>query len=156
MSGSNVNLLDSYNGKGIAAKYAEYAEFAGNDVNGNNIAATYATKSELSTATAGCQEKLTPATVTAAASISVSNNTVSTIANDSLSAMTIDCTVTNGECANFACEISTEVACTLAVTINTMAAHPSVSGGTSMEAGKFYQLTCVGTCWTLAEFETQV
>jgi uncharacterized protein (TIGR02145 family) len=30
---------------------------------------------------------------------------------------------------------------------------PSVAGGTTVEAGKTYQLTCVGDCWTLAEFE---
>ena len=29
---------------------------------------------------------------------------------------------------------------------------PSVAGGTTVEAGKTYQLTCVGDCWTLAEF----
>lgn len=30
---------------------------------------------------------------------------------------------------------------------------PSVAGGATVEAGKTYQLTCVGDCWTLAEFE---
>lgn len=30
---------------------------------------------------------------------------------------------------------------------------PSVAGGTTVEAGKTYQLTCVGDCWTLAKFE---
>lgn len=30
---------------------------------------------------------------------------------------------------------------------------PSVAGGLTVEAGKTYQLTCVGDCWTLAEFE---
>jgi len=30
---------------------------------------------------------------------------------------------------------------------------PSVAGGDTVEAGKTYQLTCVGDCWTLAEFE---
>lgn len=30
---------------------------------------------------------------------------------------------------------------------------PSIAGGTTVEAGKTYQLTCVGDCWTLAEFE---
>lgn len=29
----------------------------------------------------------------------------------------------------------------------------SVTGGNTVEAGKTYQLTCVGDCWTLAEFE---
>lgn len=42
------NLWDSYNGKGFAAEYSEYADRAGNDAAGNQIDATYATKTEVS------------------------------------------------------------------------------------------------------------
>lgn len=54
--------------------------------------------------------------------------------------------------AEFAAEIYCENQCTVSVLINGMESYPSVAGGTEMESGKFYQLTCVGNCWTLAEF----
>jgi len=43
----NQDLWDSYNGKGFSAKHADYSECASSDANGNDIVATYATKSEL-------------------------------------------------------------------------------------------------------------
>ena len=66
---------------------------------------------------------------------------------------------TDGMAANFAVKITST-----AQTDGTVAVYkkanglyvplmPSVAGGTTIEAGKTYQLTCVGDCWTLAEFE---
>ena len=43
----NTELWKQYNGKGFAAEYAEYAERANKDVDGNAIVDTYATKAEL-------------------------------------------------------------------------------------------------------------
>lgn len=85
-------------------------------------------------------------------SISITNNSFSTVANTSLSAITLALTKSSSEVANFAVEITTEVNCTLSVTINGTAAKYSVAAGNTLEAGKTYQVTCVGTCWTLAEF----
>lgn len=42
---------------------------------------------------------------------------------------------------------------TLNVTRMGTALKYSVAGGTTVGAGKYVQLTCVGSCWTLAEFE---
>lgn len=68
--------------------------------------------------------------------------------------LVIRITTENGKApAEFAAEIYCETGhCTVSVLINGMVAYPSVAGGTEMEEGKFYQLTCVGSCWTLAEF----
>lgn len=46
----NTELWNQYNGKGFAAEYAEYSERANQDVDGNAIVDTYATKSEVSEA----------------------------------------------------------------------------------------------------------
>jgi uncharacterized protein (TIGR02145 family) len=43
----NTELWKQYNGKGFAAEYAEYADRANKDVDGNAIVDTYATKSEI-------------------------------------------------------------------------------------------------------------
>lgn len=84
--------------------------------------------------------------------ISVTNNSFFTVDNTSLNAITLALTKSSVEVANFAAEITTQVNCTLSVTINGTAAKYSVAAGNTIEAGKTYQVTCVGTCWTIAEF----
>ena len=65
----------------------------------------------------------------------------------------------DGMAANFAMKITSTSQTDGTVTVYKKAngiyipLMPSVSGGTTVEAGKTYQLTCVGDCWTLAEFE---
>ena len=65
----------------------------------------------------------------------------------------------DGMAANFAVKITSTAATDGTVTVYKKAnglyipLKPSVAGGTTVEAGKTYQLTCVGDCWTIAEFE---
>lgn len=107
----------------------------------------------------GYQTKLVPDTKTAAASVSVDNNKVTSIeipSDSSIPSMAVDCTVASGECANFACEISNLSSndCSVSVTLNGTAGamRRSASSDGTAGAGKYYQLTCVGNCWTMAEF----
>ena len=58
---------------------------------------------------------------------------------------------------NFALEIdntgnSNDVTVTVKDSTGTTTLNPSYSGGTKCYAGKFYQLTCVGTCWNITEY----
>lgn len=80
-------------------------------------------------------------------------NTLTTIALTTVSALTISCST---DIPNFALEIdntgnANDV--TLSVQNRNAALKPSTAGGTTVGAGKYVQLTCVGNCWTLAEFE---
>lgn len=93
--------------------------------------------------------------LTDAPSIDVSNNALSELSS-SQSTLTLNVNCADGEVPNFAVEISASAAITLTVTktvggtVTTL--WPSEAGGTSLESGKYYQITCVGNCWTLAEF----
>lgn len=65
----------------------------------------------------------------------------------------------SGNVANFAVKITSTSESDGTVTVCKLAngiyipLMPSVAGGDTVEAGKTYQLTCVGDCWTLSEFE---
>ena len=93
--------------------------------------------------------------LTDAASINVPNNALSTL-NTAQSTLTLNVNVDGNEVPNFAVEITPSVDVTLTVTKTvgntTTTLNPSVSGGNSLTTGKLYQVTCVGSCWTLAEF----
>ena len=94
--------------------------------------------------------------LTDAASIDVPNNSVSTL-SIAQSALTLNVNLASGDVPNFAVEITTSAAVTLTVTktvgnASPVTLNPSEAGGTSLESGKLYQVTCVGSCWTLAEF----
>lgn len=52
MAQNSTSLWKEYNGKGFAAEYAKYSERSTKDEGGNVISDTYATKSEVSAATA--------------------------------------------------------------------------------------------------------
>lgn len=63
----------------------------------------------------------------------------------------------NAETPNFALEIdntgnSNDVTVTVKDSTGTTTLNASVAGGNTVGTGKYYQLTCVGSCWTLAEF----
>lgn len=93
--------------------------------------------------------------LTDAASVNVPNNALSTL-NTAQSTLTLNVNVVGNEVPNFAVEITPSVDVTLTVTKtvdNTVTSlNPSVAGGNSLTTGKLYQVTCVGSCWTLAEF----
>lgn len=100
--------------------------------------------------------------LTDAASVTVPNNALSTLTT-AQSALTLNVNSSTYEVPNFAVEITTNAAVTITVTktlfddetnevISTTTLKSSAAGGNEMDSGKTYQLTCVGTCWTVAEF----
>lgn len=93
--------------------------------------------------------------LTDAAYVNVPNNAISTLAT-AQSTLTLNVDVGATEVPNFAVEVTPSVDLTLTVTKTvgntTITLNPSVAGGNTLTAGKLYQVTCVGSCWTLAEF----
>lgn len=95
--------------------------------------------------------------LTDAASVNVPNNALSTLST-AQSALTLNVNVGTDDVPNFAVEVTPSADCTLTVTktVGTggmpTALTPSVAGGNALTSGKLYQVTCVGSCWTLAEF----
>lgn len=94
--------------------------------------------------------------LTDAASINVPNNSLSTLTT-AQSALTLNVNLNDGELPNFAVEITAAAAVTLTVTKTVGSESPVTlryadAAGNALESGKFYQLTCVGSCWTVAEF----
>jgi uncharacterized protein (TIGR02145 family) len=154
---NSVELYDTFKG----VKFG--AERAVADRDGNIIDETYAKKSEVPDVSQ-FQQKLVPDTKTAAATVTVENNKVTLIelaSGHSISAMEISCAVAAGESANFAVEIdnksaSLDCVVTLVLTVGgvqqTIRLAAASGAVAKVKAGKYYQLTCVGSCWTLAEF----
>lgn len=149
---NEVDLWTTFNGTGFGA------ERAAADVEGNPIVDTYAKKSEVPDVSR-FQQKLITDTVTATPSVNVDNNTVTSItmnAGDNISTMTINCNISEGDCPNLAVEIDNQSStdCTITVIKNNVANSLKMSAATDgvSKGGKFYQLTCVGRCWTMAEF----
>lgn len=141
---SSVELVEKINDTGILASRAM------GDEDGNNIKSTYAKKEEI------LPPVIDGGTLTDATSITVENNALSRLST-SQSALTLNVNLAAGEVANFAVEIAASANVTLAVTSTvggvTTTLKKSAAGGDSLESGKFYQMTCVGSCWTLAEFD---
>ena len=152
-AGATDQLWTGFSGKGFGATRA-YA-----DQDGNNITATYAKKTDVTTAIAAIDlspyaTKFVPDTKVAAASVTVDNNKVTSITGVTGS-IAIDVSVASGECANAAVEITTgTVAADSAVTVsvNSTAASRAAATDGKIESNKKYQVVCVGTCWTMAEF----
>lgn len=94
-------------------------------------------------------------TLTDAASVNVPNNSLSTLTTSQAS-LTLNVVCDENEVPNFAVEITAGVAVTLTVTktvgSTTTTLKYAEAAGNTLESGKFYQVTCVGSCWTLAEF----
>ena len=85
------------------------------------------------------------------------NNGFATLST-SQSTLTIVDVVDTDEVVNFAIDITPSVNCTLTIQKKIGSGTPvtlkhSVAAGNALEAGKTYQVTAVGNCWTLAEFE---
>ena len=95
--------------------------------------------------------------LTDGATVDVPNNSNSTLSS-SQAALTLRVYVYNGEVPNFAVEITAGTDITLTVvktnysTGVTTTLNYSAAAGNTLENGKIYQVTCVGSCWTLAEF----
>lgn len=85
-----------------------------------------------------------------------SGNSVINLTLTTVSALTV---LANSGVPNFALTIdnsgnSNNVTITVKDSTDTNTLMQSVNAGNEATAGKIYQLTCVGNCWTLAEFET--
>lgn len=97
--------------------------------------------------------------MTDGASVEVTNNALQTLST-SRSAITVNVTPEDGQSPNFALEIAPSQDLTITVTKtvgNTVTnLYPSNAGGNVADAGGYYQLTCVGNCWTLAPFTVPV
>ena len=96
--------------------------------------------------------------LTDAATITASNlnNGFATLST-SQSALTIIDEVGTDEIVNFAIEITPSVNCTLTIkkkvgSGEAVTMKHAVAAGNTLEANKTYQVTAVGSCWTLAEF----
>jgi uncharacterized protein (TIGR02145 family) len=85
--------------------------------------------------------------------IQLENNAVSVVYNGSQSELTFDLAVNANACANLCVQITTDVACTIAVRIN--GGYASKTSGTvdTLGAHRSYQITCVGRAWTCVETE---
>ena len=138
VSESAVLLYDTFKGVKFGAARAVA------DQDGNVFGETYA-------------RKLLPATKAFAASVTVDNNRVTSITGVTGS-VAIDITVATGECANTAVELTTGSSVTadsaVTVTVNGVAAGRAAATDGKISASKKYQVTCVGTYGTMAEFET--
>lgn len=141
---NSETFVSGINSKNILAKRTY------EDEDGNNIKATYVKKEDI------LPPVIDGGTLTDAASITVDNNALSKLST-SQSTLTLNVDLAAGEVANFAVEIAAGANVTLTVTSTTGSTvktlYKSKAGGDSLESGKFYQMTCVGSCWTLAEFE---
>lgn len=93
--------------------------------------------------------------LTDSATVEVTNNSVQTLST-SRSTITVNVTPEEGQSPNFALEIapSQDLAITVTKTVGSTVTtlYPSEVGGNVAIAGGYYQLTCVGNCWTLASF----
>lgn len=97
--------------------------------------------------------------LTDGASLEVTNNALQTLYT-LRSAITVNVTPEDGQSPNFALEIAPSQDLTITVTktvgstVTTL--YPSEAGGNVAYSGGYYQLTCVGNCWTLAPFTVPV
>lgn len=154
-------------GKDISANSAEQ------DASGNVITETYATKDIIS----GLETALdtlndTIETVSHAGMYDLGTKTEADLSNGKLAigcgnsnteltlttvnALTI---LANSGVPNFALLVdnsgnSNDVTVTVKDSTDTTTFYQSTAAGNKVSAGKICQITCVGKCWTLAEFET--
>ena len=154
-------------GKDISATSAEQ------DASGNVITETYATKDMID----GLETALdtlndTIETVSHAGMYDLGTKTESDLSNGKLAigcgnsnteltlttvnALTV---LANSGVPNFALLIdnsgnSSDVTVTVKDSTDTTTFYQSTAAGNKVSAGKICQITCVGKCWTLAEFET--
>lgn len=154
---STDQLWTGFAGKKFGAARA-YA-----DQNGDNIVATYVTKAELND---------TIETVRHAGMYDLGTKTEADLSNGKLaigcgnsnteltlttvSALTV---LANSGVPNFALLVdnsgnSNDVTVIVKDSTDETTFYQSTAAGNTVSSGKIYQITCVGKCWTLAEFET--
>ena len=150
------NLWVTHNGRGFSAEQSEFAEIAARDVDDNEIISTYAKKSEVYTLKPhGDVEIYSPGDTSVTHLVEVPNNKTSYVHNTICTEpLTINVMPEVNTSPNFAVEIKTDVDCEVEVRLRDETPLAKASSAVSeLKAGKCYQLTCVGYCWTCAEFE---
>jgi hypothetical protein len=159
-----TGILECYYGTNL--KYDEYegAEYAYftfvNPENGKSINVTWSNYSGTATWSESSAEGITnwgdkteSDLVNGALSIG-GGNSITKLTLTTVQALTVKA---NEGTPNFALEIdntgnSNDVTVTVKDSTGTTTLNASVAGGDTVGAGKYVQLTCVGSCWTLAEF----
>ena len=170
-AGSTTDLWTSFDGHGFGA-IRTYA-----DQDGNNIKTTYATKTELDGVAAGLEDALdalndTMETVAHAGMYDLGHKDESNLETGNI--LAISCGNSNTELAlttvstltvlanpgvaNFALlvdntENSNDVTVTVKNSTDTDTFLYSSAAGNQVKKNTICQITCVGRCWTLAEFE---
>lgn len=171
---NSVELWTSFNGIGFGAERA-VADVDGNSLNltisndqviaiggksisgGGTVVDAY-TKAETDVLLADKADKselpiLRQDEATENTTINVVNNRVTWVSNITYSTMTFNVAVPSGESANFAVELLNQHACTVSVTVNGVQVPKASAAINELEAGKTYQLTCVGYGWTCVEVD---
>jgi len=170
---NSVELWTSFNGIGFGAERA-VADIDGNSLNltisddqviaiggksigGGTVVDAY-TKAETDGLLADKADKselpiLRQAEASEDTTINVVNNRVTWVSNITYSTMTFNVVVPSGESANLAIELLSQHACTVSVTVNGVQVPKASAAINELEAGKTYQLTCVGYGWTCAEID---
>ena len=160
-SGTSVTGLMS----NISETYAEKTEIP--DISGKQDTVTFADGYDASTNPAATVVTVNNAIASAkgaiknggvltdGASVTVPNNSLSTLTT-SQSSLTLNVACDENEIPNFAVEITAGADVTLTVTktvgSTTTTLKYAEAAGNTLESGKYYQVTCVGNCWTIAEF----
>jgi hypothetical protein len=154
-------LWGSLNNVGFYAERAEYAkqaDKAAEDSLGQNIVATYQKRLGYSIWDSNWMLETLPDIGSATVWIVPNNKAVYGALNGNNRIWYLMCYLDGDDAANFAFEFSCigEENSTVELYLkrgNTITkAYPSVTAGNTIEPGKYYQITCVGTCWTMAEF----
>lgn len=170
---NSVELWTSFNGTGFGAERA-VADVDGNPLNltisndqvvaiggksiGGGTAVDAYTKAETDGLLADKADKselpiLRQAEATEDTTINVENYRVTWVSNITYSTMTFNVVVPSGDAANFAVELLSQHACSVYVTVNGVQVPKASAAINELEAGKTYQLTCVGYGWTCVEID---
>lgn len=170
---NSVELWTSFNGTGFGAERAvadvdgnplnltisndQVIAIGGKSIGGGTVVDAY-TKAETDVLLADKANKselpiLRQAEATEDTTINVVNNRVTWVSNITYSTMTFNVAVPSGESANFAVELLSQHACTVSVTVNGVQVPKASAALNELEAGKTYQLTCVGYGWTCVEID---
>lgn len=170
---NSVELWTSFNGIGFGAERAvadadgnplnltisndQVIAIGGKSIGGGTVVDAY-TKAETDVLLADKADKselpiLRQDEATENTTINVVNNRVTWVSNITYSTMTFNVAVPSGESANFAVELLSQHACTVSVTVNGVQVPKASAALNELEAGKTYQLTCVGYGWTCVEVD---
>jgi hypothetical protein len=94
---------------------------------------------------------------TAAATVTMNNNSFNLIEGTLPAEMTLDCIAPSGSVVSFVAQITAGSSDThLIVTANGQPTMFNRAAGDTLEANKTYQISCLNNCWTMSAFEVPV